>query len=176
MYGLKGSATGDEGRKLAKERHEANMAEKSAKADKKEQKAEKKAAEVPALVTRDEAVLKEVRHKGLVRLDSKNINNPDIVALSTHADPLGNISKPKNKAEGLQMVRALLSVRTALSRHAASAAPPPPPPPAPAAPPAPETAQEVDVEGNRPSLGSVGSSGGNQQPGASAAPIGPVAQ
>ena len=174
MYGLKGSATGDEGRKMAKDRHEANMAEKSAKADRKEQKAEKKAAEVAALVTRGAAVLKELSQNGPGRVSSLTVS--DILALLTNADPQGNITKPKNKAEGLQRVRALRSVQTALSRHAASAAPPPPPAPAPAAPPAPGTAQEVYLEGNRPSFGSVGSSGGNQQPGASAAPIGPVAQ
>ena len=174
MYGLKGSATGDEGRKMAKDRHEANMAEKSAKADRKEQKAEKKAAEVAALVTRGAAVLKELSQNGPGRVSSLTVS--DILALLTNADPQGNITKPKNKAEGLQRVRALRSVQTALSRHAASAAPPPPPAPAPAAPPAPGTAQEVYLEGNRPSFGSVGSSGGNQQPRASAAPIGPVAQ
>ncbi len=41
----------------------------------------------------------------------------DILALLTNVDPQGNVTKPKNKTDGLERVRALDSVRAALNRH-----------------------------------------------------------
>ena len=172
LHGLNGSATGEEGRRMAKERYEEQQAEKMGKAERKEQKAEKRAAEVSVLVTKGATLLKLLEQNGPARISS--LTNPDILALLTHADPQGNISKPKNKTEGLQRVQALRFVKKALSKYAeataASAAPPPPPPPPPALGPAPRVA----AEGNRPSFGSVASSGANPQPAAPAAPTGPA--
>ena len=171
LHGLKGSATGEEGRKMAKERNDEIQAEKLSKAGRKEEKAQKKAAEVASLVTKGATLLKELEQNGRARISS--LQNPDILALLTNADPQGNVPKPKNKTEGLQRVQALRSVQRALSRHAEAAAAPVPPEPQP---PAPRHPPAATGEGDRPSLGSVASSDANQQPEASAAPIGDVVQ
>ena len=84
------------------------------KAHNKEQKAQKKATEVAALVTRGAALLKELEQNGEARYKTLTIS--DIMALLTHADPQANISKP-NKPEGLRRVRILRSVDGALKRH-----------------------------------------------------------
>ena len=169
MFGLKGSATGEEGRKMAKERNEQNQTEKMSKAEKEVAK-QKKAVEVAALVTKGAGLLLSLEQNGPSHISSLTV--ADILALLTNADPQGTISKPKNKAEGLERVRALGSIQAALRRHvadataaaaAAAVAAPPPPPRFPDS--------EAHVEGNRPSIGSVGSSGASGQP---VAPVGPA--
>ena len=42
----------------------------------------------------------------------------DILGLLTNANPQRNVTKPKNKAKGLERVRALGYVQAALTRHA----------------------------------------------------------
>ena len=95
MFGLKGSATREEGRRLARERHEQNQAEKAGKAARKEDAKLKKALEVAAGVTRGAELLRELEVYG-ERLLSKLVI-PDLQALLTNADPQGNVTKPKNK-------------------------------------------------------------------------------
>ncbi len=63
MFGLKGSATREEGRSLARERHEQNQAEKTGKSAKEDAKM-KKALEVAAGVTRGAKLLRELEVHG----------------------------------------------------------------------------------------------------------------
>ena len=49
------------------------------------------------------------------RLFSK-LTIPDLQALLTNAEPQGNVTKPKNKTEGMARVRALEYVKAALNR------------------------------------------------------------
>ena len=77
---------------------------------------QKKALEVAALVTKSAELL-----QALERHDPSFISRlviAAILALLTNVDPQGNVTKPKNKTEGLDRVGALGSVQVALSRHA----------------------------------------------------------
>jgi hypothetical protein len=183
MFGLKGSATGEEGRRMAQLRNEEIMAEKAGKAERKEITKQKKATEVAALVTRGADILRALERHGPRHIASLVI--ADILALLTNADPQGNVNKPKNKTEGLERVRALGSVQAALTRHALAiaveqpgrvadpvfiAAPRPFPVELPPLPPFPEN--EAYIEHFRASLGSFGSSGAPVQP---LGPVGPEA-
>ena len=81
---------------------------------------QKKALEVVGLVTNGAALVQTLEQGGTARLERLTL--VEINALLAHADPLGAASKPKNKAEGMQRVRALKTVTDALGRHAAAAA------------------------------------------------------
>ena len=77
----------------------------------------------------------------------------DLVTVLTHADPRENLSKPKNKAEGLERVRALAFVKAALERHVLAVAAASAPSPTPLTDPVLENADII----LRQSVGSVGS-------------------
>ena len=172
LFGLKGSATGEEGRAMARKKADEAQAEKMSKAAKQEQAKQKKALEVAALVTKGAHLLQVLEEKGPSHVSGATLSVADILALLTHADPQGNIIKPKKKDEGVQRVRALGSVQAALTRHAAAAAAAAvaaaaaAPPPQPSFPPS-GTAMEF----SRPSIGSTGSSDASQPP---VVPMGPA--
>lgn len=151
LHNLKGSATGAEGLRLVMERNAQNNAKEAAAADKREQAKQKKAVEVSALVTKGSAILKTLEQKGEAKLYRLKVD--ELVALLTHAYPQENQSKPKNKAEGLEKVRALGTVKVALERHALAVAVAQPPPVALETAPMPENYNIL----LRPSIGSVGS-------------------
>jgi hypothetical protein len=93
-----------------------SKAEKAEKMIKKEAAMQKKALEVASLVTKGAELLQALERHGPSFISRLVI--ADILALLTNADPQGNVTKPKNKTEGLDRVRALGSVQAALSRHA----------------------------------------------------------
>lgn len=181
MFGLKGSATGEEGRRMARARNEEQQAEKAEKAKRKEAFMQKKALDVAALVTKGAELLLALERHGPSLISRLVI--ADILALLTNANPQGNVTKPKNKTEGLDRVRALGSVQAALSRHALAIAVEQPHPvadqiptatPVPVAaviqPPPPFPSSDIDIGGFLLSLGSFESPGVAEHP---SAPVGP---
>ncbi len=77
---------------------------------------QKKALEVAALVTKCAELLRALeRHESLF---ISRLVIAGILALLTNGDPQGNVTKPKNKNDGLDRVRAFGLVQAALTRHA----------------------------------------------------------
>ena len=66
---------------------------------------QKKALEVAALVTKGAELLQALERHGPSIISRLVI--ADIMALLTNADSQGNVTKPKNITEGLDLVRAL---------------------------------------------------------------------
>ena len=128
MFGLKGSATREEDRRLARAMNEEQQDKKVEKSSRRmEVSMQKKAIEVVALVTKGAELLQAMERHGPSFISRLNI--ADILALLTIADPAqGNVTKPKNKTEGLNRVRALGYVQAALSRHALAIGADHPPP------------------------------------------------
>ena len=86
---------------------------------------QKKALEVAAMVTKGSELLQALERHGPSFISRLVI--ADILALLTNGDPLGNVTKPKNKTEGLDRVHALGYVQATLIRHALSIAADQPP-------------------------------------------------
>jgi hypothetical protein len=83
---------------------------------KKKQNKQNKSVEVVALVAMGAAILKTFEQKRKAEFYRLKID--DLVAVLTHANPRENVSKPNNKVEGQERVRALASVKVTRERHA----------------------------------------------------------
>ena len=116
MFGLKGSATREEGIRLARARNEEQQDENAEKSRKKDMSMQKNLLELAALMTKGVELLQALERHGPSFISRLVI--VDILALLTNVDPQGNETKPKNKTEGLDRVRALGSVQAALRRYA----------------------------------------------------------
>ena len=116
LFGIKGSATGEESKKLLAAKHEESRAEKEGKAARNEERNQAKALKVAREVTRGAEVMKALELFGTQKLN--NLTLPDLpVAPVTNVNPQGNETKPKNKSEAMLRARALSSVHADLSRY-----------------------------------------------------------
>jgi hypothetical protein len=135
IWGLEGSATGDEALEMLKTKEDKRVAAAAAVAAKKDQAKDKRAKDTTVLVTAGSEILKRLEQLGpseLLRLKTDELH-----ALLVNADPQGSIPKPKKKT-GQEKANLLPTVQAALQRFlavaVASAPQAPPMPPIPVAP------------------------------------------
>ncbi len=130
IFGLVGSATGEQALAMLKSKEDERVAAAAAAAAKKDQAKEKKARDTTTLVTTGSEILKRLEQLGPSELLRLKID--ELHALLVNADPQGSIPKP-NKKTGQEKANLLPTVQAALGRFLAVAvasvpqAPPLPP-------------------------------------------------
>jgi hypothetical protein len=159
IYGLPGSATGDEGLAKLKAKEDVKAAAALATASKKEQAKQKKAQETTTLVTTGSVLLKKIEQHGPSFLNCLKID--ELHALLVHSDPQGHVPKPSKKQIGFEKVAELTTVKAAILRHFSNFVAATQPQPQPELPP---IAPSLLEEQQRFSISSVGSSGVLSQP------------
>ena len=136
IFGLPGSATGEEAMRRLKEKEDEKTAAAAAAAAKKVEKDNKKAKDTATQVTLGSDMLKKIEHGGGDVV--KTLSIPQLHALLVNSNPLASIPKP-NKKVGIEKVMQLDTVKTAILRYATSRLPVPEPH---TAPPPPETSNQ----------------------------------
>ena len=114
MLDLYGSAAGEVDSRMEQARNEENQTEKAVEAVRNEESKQKNALLIAAGVIRGAELLQALELHG-ERLFS-TLTLPDMQALLTNSDPHGNVTKVENITEGMLRIRALASVKAALSR------------------------------------------------------------
>jgi hypothetical protein len=117
IFGLPGSATGEEALAMLKAKEDKKQAADAAAAEKRDAATEKKARSTTALVTTGSEVLKRLEQRGPSELLRLKID--ELHALIVNADPLGSNPKP-NKKTGLEKASLLPAVIAALGRFSGS--------------------------------------------------------
>ena len=107
IFGLVGSATGEEALAMLKAKEDKKQAADDAAAEKRDAATEKKARSTTALVTTGSEVLKRLEQRGPSELTRLTIN--ELHALIVNGDPLGSNPRP-NKTTRLEKARQLPTV------------------------------------------------------------------
>jgi hypothetical protein len=117
IFGLVGSATGEEALAMLKAKEDKKQAADAAAAEKRDAATKKKARSTTALVTTGSEVLKRLEQRGPSELTRLTIN--ELHALIVNGDPLGSNPRP-NKTTGLEKARQLPTVIAAVGLFSGS--------------------------------------------------------
>jgi hypothetical protein len=119
IFGLVGSATGEQAMAMLKAKEDERVAADAAAAAKKDQAKDKRARDTTALVTIGSKVLKRLEQLGPSELHRLKVE--ELHALLVNADPQGSVPKP-NKKTGQEKASQLPTVQAAFGRYLAAAA------------------------------------------------------